>query len=260
MTFDNFWFVKTDTNTFSEDMPFGVFTPGHLIWVLITLAVIIICALCYVRGNNKTRANIRYIIALAMIFTEFWKISLCALKGVPPNEYLPLEVCSLGEYMILIDSMWPDNRITKQLLAFAFFPATVMALAFPTAIGYPSFGFIIIRFFVMHGGIAVYFVCRYAAGEIKPKYVGLWGSHLFFLGLAIIMHQFDVRNGLNYMFLTDPLGNPVLQLLWDISGGKGGAPYIFALAVFVAIILHIFYGIYRLDAARAGRKRRKQSA
>jgi hypothetical protein len=62
------------------------------------------------------------------------------------------------------------------------------------------------------------------------------------------------------MFLTDPLGNPVLQLLWDISGGKGGAPYIFALAVFVAIILHIFYGIYRLDAARAGRKRRKQSA
>lgn len=255
MNFDYFWY---GINEADPALNFRVFSMAHLIWLLITLAGIFICVLCYVKGNNKTRSNIRFIIALILIFSEFYKMSLMAMKGTAPKDYLPLEVCSLAEYMILIDAMWPDNRITKQLLAFAFFPAAVMALAFPATTRTPVINVFTLRFFLFHGGIAAYFLMRYIAGEIKPKYIGLWGSHAFFLGLALLMYPFDIKNGYNYMFVADYEGNPMLKILWDIAGGKGGPAYIFVLAVFVLLIFHLFYAFYRLADLRAGRKKNKQ--
>ncbi len=41
-------------------------------------------------------------------------------------------------------------------------------------------------------------------------------------------------------------GNPVLKLLWDLSGGNGGLAYVFALVAFITLVLHVVCGFYTL--------------
>ena len=160
---------------------------------------------------------------------------------------------SFSEYAILADAFWPENRVLKQLMAFAFLPSAFMALAFPTVTAYPPVSFYAIHQFVLHAGIAAYIIARYAAGEIRPRYAGLWISVLVIGILAIPIYLLDLKFGANFMFLVDHANNPVLKLLWDLAGGNGGLAYVFAVVAFTAFVLHVVFGIYVLIGRISGR-------
>ncbi len=185
-----------------------------------------------------------------MIFSEIFKMSVLAIRGTDAGEYLPLEICSLAEYLILIDAIWPDHDIIKQQLAFTFLPGAIMALLFPPTISYPVINAVTFRFFLFHGSIAAYVIARFAAGEVKPRYGGLWMSLAICFVIAVLMQRFDMAHGYNFMFMNGHYDNPVLKLFWDVSGGNGGIMYILALAVFAAAVMHIAYFIYRLADKR----------
>ena len=100
--------------------------------------------------------------------------------------------------------------------------------------------------FVLHASILAYIIARYAAGEIRPRYVGLWVFVLVISILAVPIYLVDLKFGANFMFLTNHTNNPVLKLLWNLSGGNGGLPYVFALVIFITLLLHILFGIFTL--------------
>ncbi len=251
MTFEYLWYSQYQVRSMPYDITFGTFSAAHLVWLAICAAVIVLFVRLYIKGDGRRRADMRRVTALFMIFSEFFKMSLMAIQGIHPEEYLPIEICSLAEYFILIDSMWPDNKALKQMLSFTFLPAAVMALLFPAAVQFPAVNIYTIRFFLFHAGIAAYVIARYAAGEIKPRYYGLWISLAVTLAVAIAVRRFDIAFGFNFMFLIDPFGNPMLSLLWNAAGGKGGAPYIAVLTAFTGFVMHIAYLVYRV----IGRKR-----
>lgn len=246
MSFDYFWYNADQIRSHPDNIAFSVFSLSHIIWLVIIIIFIILYCRFYLKGDDKRRRNMRCCLALFMIFSEIAKMCLMDLTGATAHGYLPLEICSLAEYMILIDSMWPDKDIIHQMLLFAFLPGGLMALAFPGAAGsYTAFNIFTIRFFLFHGGIVAYVIARYMVGEIKPRYRGLWMSLAITFVIGLIMQRFDLSFGFNFMFLTDPQGNPMLKLIWDISGGNGGMPYLCALTVFVCLVMHVMYLVYR---------------
>ena len=253
MDWNQFWrFIDPDA---PGDNGFGLFTKAHFIWLLVLAVLIAAIVILYDKGDEKRRDNIRKCIALFLLFIEIFKQCLNSLNGIPHGIQLPLEICSLAEYAIIIDAMWPDLRLTKQMLAFAFLPAALMALVMPPAAIYPAISFYAIHQLIMHAGIVAYIIARYTADEIRPRYSGIWMSILILLILIIPVYRINLHFGQNYMYLAGPAENSVIKLVWNLSGASGGIPYIIGLTVMTAIVMHITYGIYLLFDLRKGHQR-----
>ena len=123
-----FWVHK---DFFSEAVGFSVFSAPHLLW-LAGLAVLITgYTVCYCRSGETGRDNLRKMTALFLVLIEIFKMCVMALTNAPIRQHLPLELCSLSEYTILLDAFWSRSRLPKQMMAFAFLPAAIMALVFP---------------------------------------------------------------------------------------------------------------------------------
>ena len=251
MDWELFWIQELKLAERGLDVGFGTFSIVHFLW----LAFIAVLAAAYIflyrRGGEDRRDNMRKIMGVFLILFEITKQIVMALTGVPVNEYLPLEICSFAEYSILIDAMWPKGRFLKQPLAYLFLPSAVMALSFPTVVVYPAINFYTIHQFLMHAGIMIYVLARISTGEIRPAYIGIWTSMAKLLVLVVPVYLIDLTFEKNFMFLTFHQNNPVLKMLWDVSGGSGGLIYIAGITVFILLVLHIVYLIYRLTKVTA---------
>ena len=235
-----FW-AYIDTIKANNISGFTLFSMEHFLWLFILLILMIAYIFAYRRGTDATKDQMRKVLGLFLILYEIMKQCVMALTGAPTNGHLPIEICSFAEYMIIIDAMWPKSKMPKQLLLFEFLPAAVVALLLPTAVKYPSLNFYVLHQFIMHAGIVAYVVARYSSKEIPLKYVGVWQAALGMLFQMLPIYFIDTTFHLNYMFLTDHENNPVLKMLWNISGGTGGLPYIIALAILVLIVMHVCY-------------------
>lgn len=244
MKFENFWdYIPPDG---AGDTGFGLFTKAHFAWLLILAVLIAFFVIVYYQGGENRRDNMRKWTALFLIGIEILKQCVGSLNAIPPGTYLPMEMCSFAEYTILIDAMWPRGRTTKQMLAFAFLPAAIMALVMPSSTIYPAISFYAIHQLVMHAAIVAYIIARYKASEISPRYSGIWLTLLIINIIIIPIYLVDLHYDNNYMYLRGPAENAVIGMVYNLTGGHGGILYIFGLEILVAIVMHITYGIYRL--------------
>ena len=234
------FFIYREYGVF-EGKGFEFFSGPHLAWLAAMFGFIAVYTVIYCRGNEKRRDNMRKGLALFIILFEIIQQCVNSFLKVPAGVYLPLEVCSFAEYFILADAMWPDNRITKQFIPYAFLPSAFMALIQPTASIYPPLSYYTVHQFVMHAGIVCYIIMRFAADEIRPRYYGIWLALLIVNILIIPVGYIDARLDQNYMFLMSHQGNPVLKAIWDMCGGHPGILYTFGLEVLVAVTMHITY-------------------
>jgi uncharacterized membrane protein YwaF len=132
------------------------------------------------------------------------------------------------------------------MLSLAFLPAAILELLFPTVTPYPPLSFYAGHQFVFHAVIVAYIVALYAAGEVKPTFKGLWGTVVALAIMLILVYPINKNFNTNYIFLMHHEDNPILMMLWSVSGNTGGAPYIAALVAFSALVMHIVFGIYAL--------------
>ncbi len=243
MSWELFWAYKDSVEELGGT-GFSIFSLPHLLWILFCLTVIICITLFYRCSGDHQRDNMRKSIALFLILFEITKQCAGALTGAPSAKLLPLHLCSFAEYAILIDALWPQNRFFKQLMAFPFLPSAVIAFLLPTVISYPPLNFYAIHQFLLHAVITAYIIARYSAGEIKPRYAGLWLSLLVTAFLAALIYPINCAFQTNFMFLARYSDNPVLKLIWDMTGGTGGIAYILGLGIIVAIVFHLLFVLY----------------
>ncbi|MBR3640628.1 MAG: YwaF family protein [Oscillibacter sp.] len=254
MSWELFWLYRP-ASAAADGNGFAVFSAPHILWLVFLTAAAVLFSAVYRRGDGRRRDNMRKGMALFLIFYEILKQCLCPFVGVPAGSYLPLELCSFAEYTILIDALWPKKPFFGQLLAFVFLPSALIALSVPSATRYPPVSFFAIHQFVMHGGIAAYILARLSTGEIRAKYGGLWLSLLSLIILILPVCALDAACGRNYMFLTWHENNPALLLVWKLSGGSGGFPYVFGLAALAAIVMHVMYAVYAVTGVAGERLR-----
>ena len=252
MIFDSFWGYLPPEGV--DGIGFGLFTKAHFTWLLILAVLIAFFVIVYYRGGENRRDNMRKWTALFLIGIEILKQCVGSLNAIPPGTYLPMEMCSFAEYTILIDAMWPRGRTTKQMLAFAFLPAAIMALVMPSSTIYPAISFYAIHQLVMHAAIVAYIIARYKASEISPRYSGIWLTLLIINIIIIPVYTVDLHYNKNYMYLIGHSGNTIIKMIWNLTGEQRGLLYIMGLEILVAIAMHITYGIYRLIGLRKGKR------
>lgn len=247
MSFSEKFWSHADVLAGSGVEEFDLFSIPHFIWIAIVSAGIALYTFAYRKSGEKGRDNLRKAIAVFLILFEFFKISVIALNGAPVADSLPLHICSLAIFMILFDAMWfSKNGITGQFLVYEFMLGALITLLLPQCVIYPPYSFYVIHFFLIHGAIAAYIFARVFTGEIRPRYVGIWQTLLAMYIQIIPVYFLDKAYDKNYMFLLDHWGNPALKLCWDLSGGKGGFPYIIALSVLAVSLMHIVYLCFKI--------------
>ena len=253
MSRELFWAYKDDVAGLGGT-GFSTFSLPHLLWILFCLACAVCAAAVYRRGGERRRANMRRGMALFLILFETGKQCVAVLTGAPAAPLLPLHICSVAEYAVLIDALWAQNRFFKQLMAFMFLPAAVIAILFPSVTPYPPLNFYAIHMFLLHAVIIAYIVARYAGGELHPRYAGLWLSVLATAVMAGLIYPLNAAFGTNFMFLMHHANNPALRLIWDLTGG--GAAYILGLAALVILVFHIMYVVYAVPGnPRRGKRK-----
>ena len=238
----HFWTHKE--NMPSEEPGYGQFTIGHFFLLALSTLLIICYVILYNKSDSETRIILRRSIAFTLIFIDIIKMILIGRSTVKLSNYLPLELCSFASYYIVLDSIFADNTIFPIVLLTMFLPAAIMAILFPTTSTLPVLNFYTIHQFLYHALIIAYVMARFLCKEITLTYSGVWTSILQIIILAIIIYVIDAVFDKNFMFLRDPYGNPVLDLLWKTF--KGGISYTLGLVAFCIFMIHVFYGFFKL--------------
>ncbi len=255
-----FW---TNTQQIEEQglaIGFSLYEPGHLAWLA---AIAVFSALVsgkYKGLDDARRRKVRRFFAIAIVLMEVYRDSVLYLTGNFRVEYLPLHLCSYAILGLLLNAFSPGQKIEKvsgQLIAYAFMPGAVSALLFCNWTEYPFLNYMCIHSFVFHGWIVCYMVMRYRAGELAPSYRGAWQSLLFLVLLGGPLFAFNRAFGTNFMFLNEASEGSPLVPLWNIFGRTFGYPgYLAAIVVLAALIFHILWLGYFL--AGKGREKREK--
>ena len=246
MNFDYFWLYTEKAIAEHTDVGFELYSKGHLLWLLAIAVGIAAMIPVYLKAGPKRKLKIRKTLAMTLLIMEIIKDIVIVIIGAPLSAYLPLHLCGYAIFFLLADAYIPKQKVTGQLIAYAFGPGAIAALLFCSWTVLPPFWNFISAFsFVFHGIIVCYFAMRLADGEIKPDYKGLWISVLTMVLLAVPAYMVDMKTGYNYMFIYKVQRDSPLEIAWEIFGTRFGNPgYIFGSVLLVTVIFHALYLIY----------------
>ena len=229
------------------DIGFSLYSAGHLLWLAAILIAGIWLSQWYRRQPDDKRRTIRRIFAVVLAVMELVKNAVLVATGFFSAEYLPFHLCGLAIFALLADAFWEKQKISSQMVAYAFMPGTVAALLFCNWTHYPFFNFMNIHSFVFHGWIFFYFLMRYRAGEIRPVYSGMWKAAAILVVLVYPLYRFNAAFDTNFMFLNEASAGSPLVPLWNIFGTRFGHPgYILSVIGLVILVFHALYTVYRL--------------
>ena len=193
------------------------------------------------------RENMLKICALIVILLEYAKIIVLGLSRVEMARFVPLHLCSMAGLAVMVYALWPHMNWLGQLFAFAFVPAALTAVLFPSITMYPWLNFYNLHTFIFHGLIIAFFTWLLMSGEIAPNYAGLWLSFLFVMTFSVPIYFLNNAFHTNYMYIVNRTDVPVLSTLWDKIVLKKGKPVFMALILAIMlIVMHFCYGIYAL--------------
>ncbi|MBR0385319.1 MAG: YwaF family protein [Erysipelotrichaceae bacterium] len=238
---NHFW---THRDNIPEGCGYGQFTRTHFFLMAATGLLIAVITCLYKDADQTQRLIILRSIGATLLASDIIKMIVIGVSDVKLSYYLPLEPCSFATYAIICDSIIPNNDFLPEVLLTLFMPAAIMAIIVPTTQPLPVFNFFTIHQFLFHGLIVAYVIARFASGEIPISLAGVWRSIPRICVLVITMYIFDTVFDRDYMFLRDPYGNPLLQMIWDKTGG--GIKYTAGLVGFAIVIIHIFFVIFKI--------------
>lgn len=273
MTLQYFWTNKVEIAEQGLEIGFRLYSAGHLIWLAAIVIASILISNFYkkldghgsvkIRSNavlspgnrrigSERQRNMRKIFAVLLAVSEVVKDLILYFTGFWHAEYLPFHMCGLAIFVLLADAFLEHQKLTGQMIAYAFMPGAAAALLFCNWTEYPFLNFMNIHSFVFHGWIVFYLVMRYRNGEIQPDYKGLWKTVGIVFLLIIPLFCFNKRFETNFMFLNEASEGSPLIPIWNLLWPKFGYPgYIAGGIVLVIVVLHGMYLLYSLLGRKA---------
>lgn len=228
------------------DIGFSLYSAPHLIWLALMTLLTVLLVRAYCRSGESGRDRMRKVIALAMLGMEIIKDAIVIAVGWWNPGYLPFHLCGLAIFAVLADAYWRGQKVTGQLILFAFMPGALSALLFANWTMYPFFVYMCIHSFVYHTLIVAYAVMIFASREVVPDYKGLWKT------MAAVVVSIPPVYGINllfaehnpnFMFLMEASPGSPLVPVWNLAGPDW---YIPACILMVAVVFHLLFGLYWL--------------
>lgn len=277
MNFQYFFINQLEISQQALDIGFELYSAGHLIWLAVLMVAAFLISNYYKNldghgsiqilsnavdspGNprigRQRQRHMRQFFAVALACSEMIKDAIVYFTGFWSAEYLPFHLCGLAIFTLLADAFCENQKLTGQLIAYAFMPGAMSALLFCNWTEYPFLNFMNIHSFVFHGGIVFYMVMRYRNGEIRPTYRGLWVTFAMVAVLVGPLFWFNTRFDTNFLFLNEASEGSPLVPIWNLFGAKYGYPgYLAGCAALVIVVFHGLYLLYSLLGRRSGKRK-----
>ena len=235
-----------------DDIPAGMgyplFGPAHLASVAITLAVVALLTVGFLRLSRKTQDKCLKALPLFMIAMEICKDLFLVSVHRFGIGYLPLHVCSIGIFVFLFREWLPFSRAKEILGEIAFvliMPASVAGLVFAdwTTL-YPILNFMNMYSYVWHGLLILYPVLIKKRGDISPSIRHIHYVLLFLCAIVPPIYAFDKHFGCNYFFINWPIPCTPLMYLAEILGNPGYLLGYGSLVLTVILLIYAIIGIF----------------
>ena len=246
MPMNMFFCVK---ETIPPGVGFSLFSAGHLIWLASTALVTVLAALLYRKSSDKTRFIIRLVISLLLLIDEAVKQIFLFATGQFSWDYLPLHLCSINIFIVLIHVITCSRYVAESLFALCL-PAAAVALLFCSWTMLPLCNLMVIHSFTVHALLLMYPVLLLAGG-LRPDAKRLVRIIPFLAIVLIIIQIINVNLGTSFFFINGAgEGNP-LSLLEDIFG----RPWYLIPAFFLVVLLWcVMYSVSAFAFRRKGKK------
>ncbi len=221
---------------------FSHFDATHFLWLFIFAVTLAACCMLYRSCGEVGRRRWRFAVAALIVADELYKIITLLSIGLYTVNYLPLHLCSINIFLIVIHVFKPSKTLDNFLYSICV-PAALLAIFFPSWTRLPLGNFMHIHSFTVHILLALYPIMLTVGGEIKPqvKYIGK--VLLLLVGMAIPVYIFNYIFDTNYMFLMSAdKGNPLYLFEQALGNHLWGIPIILAPVLLVA---YLPWEIYR---------------
>lgn len=239
------YFLDT-VETIPDGVGFSYFDATHLIWLGIFVFAVFVNCLLYEKLGEKGRDRWQKIIAWLIVADEIFKDVMLIIGGRFEVSYLPLHLCSINIFLILIHAYRP-SKILSNFMYTVCIPGAIAALLFCTWTELPVLNFMHLHSFTVHILLAMYPLVLAICGKLQPSWKSIPKCLGLLVAMAVPIYGINLLLDTNFMFLisADP-GNP---LYWF---GENWGSHLLGFPVLISAILIVMYLPLEL-----GRKLRK---
>ena len=134
----------------------GAYSLGHFLWLAAIISATVAVAAKYKEMDGRHRRYLLYVLASAALLDELYKDIVPIVTGQWNWGFLPLHICSISIFVIMIHAITHSVRAAEFLYAVSL-PTAVMALVFPNwTSSLPFWNYESIHSFSIHGLIVIY--------------------------------------------------------------------------------------------------------
>ncbi len=157
-----------------EGFGFSLFGARHLVTLALYIAFAALSCKRYKAADEKKRAQLRKLFAVLLLADEAFKQIGLQIGGNFNWDYLPLHLCSINIFLIVLHA-WKPNRLLNNFLYFICIPAATAALLFPTWTSLPAVNFMFWHSTSVHILLAAYPIMLFWAVR-SGRVSGTWAS------------------------------------------------------------------------------------
>ncbi len=228
------YFLHT-VDTVPEGVGFAQFGVMHLSWLLAFLVTVVVNSLILRKCSGRVGGIWQKIVAWLIVLDEVFKVVMLVLGGNYSVSYLPLHLCSINIFVIVLHAYRPSVLLDNFLYTVCI-PGAIAALLFPTWTELPLGNFMHIHSFTVHILLAMYPLVLAITGRLQttwrmiPKCLGM------LLLMALPIYGINLLLDTNFMFLIEAEeGNP---LYWF---GQNCGSHLLGFPVLIGAILIVMY-------------------
>lgn len=240
-----FWSFYQNLETVPR--PFRVFGASHLIYILLTIAVICLIFRAYKKQDGAGKRRMQRIIAAYLFIQEmfFYVWTYVGCQTDPLFEVLQLELCTACLFMDF-STLFHQNKQVRFFGALIGLIGGPIAMAYPATVAdiYPAFSYRMINFFMTHGAYILFSLMLLNDSELLnsdrlKKNIGIMACVLTFV------YFFDMRYGTQYMFVGTPPQIGIIRMIYDLVGKTAFLPT--AIVIFSAVQALVYLGVRKLQ-------------
>lgn len=228
------YFMHT-TETIPAGVGFSHFDGLHLSWLAVFAVTVIVNCILFRKLDEKGKKRWQRTIACLIVLDEIFKDVMLIAGGRYEVDYLPLHLCSINIFTILLHTYRPSKLLDNFLYTICI-PGAMAALLFPSWTKLPFGNFMHLHSSTIHILLAMYPIVLAVNGRLQiswkmnPKCLGV------LLLMAIPIYGINMLLGTNFMFLTEAdKGNP---LYWF---GQNWGNHLLGFPVLIAAVLIVMY-------------------
>ncbi|NLO62318.1 MAG: TIGR02206 family membrane protein [Clostridiaceae bacterium] len=241
--------------THQSDFPEGIlgtpnFSPTHLTWLSVSIAIIVIAVLVLKKSGNPLRQGTQRVLIILAAVLEISRWIWAAIIGhYTVVEMLPFHLCSLSIWMEMA-AVFSGKQLLKDFGYCLCLPGALAALLTPDWSVYPLFSFQYLHSVTVHSLLFLIPLIWVVSDGFRPNFKNLPKCFGILMLFAAPVFVLNLILGSNYLFLREAPKDTPLELFENICGNPGYLVPLFLLVFVIWAVLYFPWAIADLIRSR----------